>query len=79
MDLPYSLYLPILVWLAFVCLAGLFYVLYRWAKKRKSAALAIGLLVQMMLPDPKVEHTIEWIAESKEKRGKTQSEKQRER
>jgi len=73
MDLPYSLYLPVLVWLAFFCLIGLFFMFYRWAKKRKGAALAIGLFVQMMLPDPKVEHTIEWIAESKEKRSKKQT------
>lgn len=76
MDLPYSIYLPVLVWLAFACLTSLFIVLYHWAKKRKGAALAIGLFVQMMLPDPKVEHTIEWIAESKEQRGKKQSLKQ---
>ena len=48
MDLPYSLYLPVLVWLAFFCLIGLFFVFYRWAKKRKGAALAIGLFIQMM-------------------------------
>ncbi len=73
MDFSYSIYLPILVWLAFACLTCLFIFLYRLAKKRKGAALAIGLFVQMMLPDPKIEHTIEWIAESKEQRGKKQS------
>ncbi|WP_394222049.1 hypothetical protein [Alteromonas gracilis] len=37
----------------------------RWAKKQKGVAIVFGMLVQMVLPDPKVEQTIEIVVESK--------------
>ena len=75
MEVSYEVYLPILVWLAFCVLVFVFSVLYRWAKKQKGAALAVGLFIQMFLPDPKVQQTIECVAESKARSGDIQSDK----
>lgn len=65
----------ILIWLGFLILIWLFRVLCNLAKKQKGVALAAGLLMQMFLPDPKVQHTIEFIAEKKEQSGKAQPDK----
>ena len=75
MELSFSTFTQILIWLGFLLLIWLFRVLYRLAKKRKGIALAAGLFCQMFLPDPKVQHTIEFIAEKKEKPGKAQPNK----
>ena len=42
-----------------------FVLMYKWAKKQKGAAMAFGMFVQMFLPDPNVEQTIEMVVESK--------------
>ena len=65
----------ILFWLGFLFLIWLFRILCRLAKKRKGVAFAAGLLFQMFLPDPKVQHTIEFIVEKKEKSGEAQPDK----
>ena len=66
-------YLPLLVWLFVICLMGIFIKMYGWAKKQKGVAMAFGILVQIFLPDPKAQATIEFIAESKqEKRNKSE-------
>lgn len=69
MEISLKAYLPIFVWIGFGFTLLLFGILYRWAKKRKGAAFAVGLFIQMFLPDPKVQQTINWVAESKEKSG----------
>ena len=46
----------------FFFLLALFILMYKmvgWARKRKVAAVAAGVLVQMLLPDPNVEKTIQ--------------------
>lgn len=51
-----------------------FVMMCKWAKKKKGAAMAFGMLVQMFLPDPKVEQTIEMVVESKkEDKGEQES------
>jgi hypothetical protein len=65
-----AVYLPLLVWLAAFGLFGLFVVMYGWAKKQKGAAIALGMLVQMFLPDPKAQQTIEFVVEAKQKESK---------
>ena len=37
-----------------------------WARHRKAGAIAFGLLVQMFLPDPKAQVTIEMVVELKQ-------------
>ncbi|TDF41284.1 hypothetical protein EYS14_00005 [Alteromonadaceae bacterium M269] len=61
-----AIHLPLLVWLAAFCLFGLFLLMYSWARKQKGAAMAFGIFVQMFLPDPKAQQTIEFVAESKQ-------------
>lgn len=74
METSYNVFLPILVWVAFVFLLLFFAVLYRWARRQKGAALAVGLFFQMFLPDPKVQQTIAFVAESKAPSGDRQTE-----
>lgn len=61
-------------WLVFVLCVLLYIKLISWAKKRKASAFAIGILVQMFLPDPKAQITIEAIAERKQEVKKQQDE-----
>lgn len=75
MEFSFITYSQILIWLGFLFLVVFFRVLYQLAKKKKGIALAAGLFFQMFLPDPKVHHTIEFIAEKKEKSGKDQPDK----
>ena len=79
MDFLSKVYLPILVWMGFLFILLIFGVLYRWAKKRKGVALAVGLFIQMFLPDPRAQQTIEWVAESKEQSGEIQSDEKSEK
>lgn len=67
MDILQEIYLPLILWGAFVCLVLIFVVLFRWAKKQKGAALAVGLFMQMFLPNPTIQQTIECVSESKKK------------
>ncbi len=72
MERLQAAYLPILVWLVFIALLAFFILMYHWARKQKGAAMAFGMLIQMFLPDPKVQQTIEHVTESKqEEREKT--------
>ena len=66
MDLVKVSFLPFFVWLGFAGLIGCFVLMYRWARRQKGAALAIGMLVQMFLPDPQVQQTIECVTKSKQ-------------
>ncbi len=75
MELQNKIIMPLIMWLILVCLILLFSALYRWAKKRKGVAIAVGLFIQMFLPDPKVQQTIEFVAESKQKTVKSEKEK----
>jgi len=50
------------IFLLLICVGGQ---MYSWARKRKSAAFAFGMAVQMFLPDPNVQKTIEIVTEQK--------------
>lgn len=76
MEYLYAALLPAIVWLVFVCLIAYFVKMHRWAKKRKGIAIAFGLFAQMFLPDPKVEQTIEFVREAKQKEMKKLSQAQ---
>jgi hypothetical protein len=64
------IHLPFLVWLAAFCLFGFFVMMYRCAKKQKGLAIAFGMFVQMFLPDPKAQQTIEFAVKAKQKESK---------
>ncbi|MDC0603557.1 hypothetical protein OAP14_11170 [Aliiglaciecola sp.] len=62
------LFVPYIV---FVAILVVFWLLYKSAKRWRGVAFAFGMLVQIFLPDPKVEQTIQMVVE--EKRAKKQS------
>lgn len=66
--------LALLPWMMFVIFILLGIKLTSWAKKRRSGAIAIGLLVQMLLPDPRAQQTIEAVVERKQEVKKQQDE-----
>lgn len=57
-------------WLLFLFIIVIFNWLYKWAKQRRAAAIGLALLVQMFIPDPKVESTIKVVTEQKQKQQK---------
>ncbi|MFT2092948.1 hypothetical protein [Paraglaciecola sp. 2405UD69-4] len=59
-------------WLLFLVFILFFLKMITWARNRKAAAIAFGLLVQMYLPDPKAQITIEAVAERKQEVKKAQ-------
>lgn len=66
-----SVFLPYLIFIIFIFCAGL---LYHWAKKRKAAAIGIGMLMHIIMPVPNVEKVIELVVA--EKKLKEQQQKQ---
>ena len=67
--------MPVLLpWLYFVLFIGLAAVLLKWARQRLKTAIAVGLLLQMLLPDPKVQQTIQVVTERKQQIKKQQDE-----
>ncbi|MDP2562653.1 hypothetical protein [Psychrobium sp. 1_MG-2023] len=56
----------LLPWGLFVILIYCWIKLTQWAKKRRTAAYAVGALVQMVLPDPYVERTLQTVKQQKE-------------
>lgn len=66
MGISFNQLLPLFVCLGFAAVLGFFYLMYKWARKRKGAAMAFGMLVQMFLPDPNVQQTIEIVTVSKQ-------------
>jgi hypothetical protein len=55
------LYLALAPWLVFVVFAILANLLIKFAKKRRGIAIAFGIFVQMFMPDPRVEQTIQMV------------------
>lgn len=67
MEIFYVFALPLATWFGFSFVIFMFFRLYGWAKKQKATAFALGMLVQMFLPDPKAQETIEIVVEAKQK------------
>ena len=67
-------FLPLMVWLGFIGMVVFFACMYRWARRQKGAALAFGMLIQMFLPDPKAQKTIEWVAKAEQEEVEQQKE-----
>ena len=64
----------LLPWLVLLGIFMFFTKMVSWARKRKTSAIAVGVLAQMFLPDPNVEKTIEIIVEQKQEVKKQQDE-----
>lgn len=65
MELYSSVFLALLPWFVFIIFVCIAHLLIRFAKKRRGIAMVFGVLVQMMLPDPQVEKTIETMVVKK--------------
>lgn len=74
MDKLDEIVYALLPWISLLVVIGFFSKLTGWARKRKGAAIAIGLLVQMFIPDPKVQETIQVIVKQKQQQVKKQLE-----
>ena len=61
MNYYYELSVFLLPWLSFVFFALCAKKLIKYAHKRKGIAVAFGVFVQMLLPDPQIEKTIETV------------------
>jgi hypothetical protein len=70
MDELYEILYALLPWICLLAVLGLFNKLVSWARKRKGAAIAVGLLVQMFIPDPKVQETIQLVVKQKQQQVK---------
>ena len=49
MGISFTQFLPLFVCLGFATVLGFFYLMYRWARKRKGAAMAFGMLVVVIM------------------------------
>jgi hypothetical protein len=59
-------------WLFFIGLALIGTLLLKFARKRKGIAMALGILLQMVLPDPFVEKAIAMVVSEKKEVKKQQ-------
>lgn len=66
MNILMEIIKPMMPWLVFLVFVLSCIKMTGWAKKRKTAAIAFGLVVQMFLPDPKAQVTIESVVERKQ-------------
>ena len=72
MSNVYTLFQVILPWLLFMAFILICLKMIDWARHRKAGAIAFGLLVQMFLPDPRAQVTIEMVVERKQEVKKQQ-------
>ena len=72
MDPLFLLLLPWIIFLVFVLFA---FKLIEWAKKRKPAAIALGIAAQILLPDPNVQKAQIVIEQQKKEIRQTQEAK----
>ena len=63
-----------LPWFVFIFLGFVCTKLVSWAQNRKAGAIVFGVIVQMFLPDPYVQRTVETVITEKKKHIKAQKE-----
>jgi uncharacterized membrane protein YadS len=66
MELLQSVFLIVLPYLIVVMYVGAFFILYKWARKRKAAAIGLGMMMHLFMPVPNVEKSIVQIVEKKQ-------------
>lgn len=74
MDTLITLWHVLMPWFCFIAFVYLCTKMTGWAKNRKAGAIAFGLMIQMFLPDPKAQITIEAVVERKQEIKKQQDE-----
>jgi hypothetical protein len=53
-------------YIGFLTIIWLFLILYKWAKKRKAAAIGLGMMMHALMPVPNVEESIIQVIEKKQ-------------
>jgi len=71
----YDFFIFFLPWFIFLFFALCARKLIKYAQKRKGVAVAFGVLVQMLLPDPQIEKTIETVIIAEKRVNKEQDNK----
>jgi hypothetical protein len=66
MDLFISVYCASLPYLILIVCIFSFFVLYKWAKKRKAAAIGIGMMMHVLMPVPNADNAIKQVMEKKQ-------------
>ena len=61
-------------WIILLGIVLVFSWLFSWARNKKTGALVFGILVQMIMPDPYAERTVEIVQEDKKETKKQQDE-----
>ena len=64
--MEHLLFIVLAPWLTFVVLAIIACWLVTLERKRKSLAIAFGVLVQMFMPDPQIEQTVKAVQVDKQ-------------
>jgi hypothetical protein len=67
-----ALFYAVLPWLGFLGFVLFCIKMTSWARKRKTSAIAFGLALQMFLPDPRAQQSIESVIEVKQEVKKQQ-------
>lgn len=67
-----AIFFALLPWLGFIGFILFCIKMTSWARKRRSTAIAFGLALQMFLPDPRAQKSIESVIEVKQEVKKQQ-------
>jgi hypothetical protein len=70
-DELFQAYLP---WIVFVGILFTFVRLFKWARNKKTGAFIFAAFIQMLMPDPFAERTIQVVQEEKQVIKKEQDE-----
>ena len=79
MDLFLSVYRAALHYLILIICIFAFFVLYKWAKKRKAAAIGLGMMLHVIMPVPNAERQIKQIVEKKQVKRQISEQNKREK
>lgn len=60
-----EVFIVLLPWFILMLIFFIGFKLIKWAKQQNSAAYVFGAMVQMLVPDPYVERTIQLVQENK--------------
>ena len=74
MTLLDDLFLIYLPWIVFAAVIFTFVRLFKWARNKKTGAFIFAAFIQMLMPDPYAERTIQVVQEEKKAVKKEQDE-----
>jgi hypothetical protein len=66
MNLFVSVFFAAFPYLIFMTCVAACFILYKWARKRKAAAIGLGMMMHIIMPVPNVEKSITQVVEKKQ-------------